>query len=335
MRKIITTTVLCIITALALFVTTARLTDRFNDRQNGAYRQFQGFYAQPEGTVDVLFAGSSRVHTNIDPAALWEDYGISSYCLGLNSQTIDTTYYTLKEAFKYQHPKVVVVEVSQIPENADKIDGFPCVYGMKYGINYIQAVLEKCSLKWAVTSLLKFPLYHSRYEETDKEVYIGDEYLSYPVSKAGGYKGAVEYTHVVPFEKPVYDEYVDDGDLFDEDIERYFDRIVKLCEDNSASLVFTLTPSVFKMREVGAEDYFKRHPELTFINTSEYYDEIGMDTQTDFIDDGHLNVNGSMKVGRFYGKYISENYNVMDHRGDDRYISWDENLTYHYQKLTD
>ncbi|MCR4739203.1 MAG: hypothetical protein K5886_02950 [Lachnospiraceae bacterium] len=332
MKKTSIKIIICIITAAAVFISTARITDRFNDRQAGAYRQFEGFYAQPEGSVDVLFVGSSRVHTNIDPAALWEDYGISSYCLGLNSQTINTTYYALKEAFKYQDPKVVVVEASQIPESFERMSGFPSLYGMRYGMNYINAVLEECDPEWIVAALLKFPLYHTGYRETDKEVYIGDEYLSYPRSRASGYKGAVEYNFCEPFD-PYTDEYVEEGFLFDDETDGYFDRIVKLCEENSAALIFTLTPAVHRIRQIGVYDYMQRHPEVTFLNTSDHYEEIGMDTAADYIDEGHLNVYGSMKVGRFFGRYLHDNYDLADHRGDAKYVSWDENLTFHYRKL--
>lgn len=320
--------------AVMVIVSTAVITYIMADRQEGAYRQFDAFYAQPPGTVDVLFVGSSRVHSNINPVGLWEDYGISSYCLGINSQPIDTTYYVLKEALKYQQPRVVVVEASQIPSDAEKQDDYPSINGMRYGKEYLGAVLEKCDPNTAVSSILKFPLYHSRYDMLGKDVYLEDEYPAYPVTGAAGYKGAIEYLYSVPFESYT-DEYEEKGAEFNETMEGWFDRIVKLCEEKGTKLVFTFTPAVYRFRRSGLDGYFAKHPELTFINTSDHYDEMGIDTQTDFIEEAHMNTFGSMKTGRFYGKYLSENYDLPDHRGDLNYYSWDENTAYHYRKIKD
>ena len=38
----------------------------------------QNFYAQPDGTVDVLLVGNSHSGINIDTATLWTEYGISA-----------------------------------------------------------------------------------------------------------------------------------------------------------------------------------------------------------------------------------------------------------------
>lgn len=309
---------------------TAAVTDKLNDRQVGQYRQFDAFYDQEPGTVDVLFAGSSRIHCNVNPVGLWENYGISSYLLGLNSQSIDTTYYALKEAFKYQHPKVTVVEVSQVDEDTGKKAGLPSVYGMKFGLNYIESILERRDFDSAMADILVYPLYHSRYDLLDKKTYVDDTYPQYPLTHGAGYKGAVEHHHIVSFDNYT-DEYQEEGQLFDAKTDAYFDRIVELCAKNDTQLIFTLTPAVHKINNIGVTDYFLRHPELTFINTSDYYDYMQIDTKEDFIDEGHLNINGSLKVGKFFGEYISNNYDVIDHRQDARYYSWDENTKYHYQ----
>ncbi len=327
---------LCFLLFVILLISSVVIfTAQLSDRQNGSYRQFEAFYAQKPGTVDVLFVGSSRVHTNINPVGLWENYGIPSYCLGLNVQSVDTSYYALKEALIYQSPKVVVVEVSQLPSNDDPKDYLPSINGMRYGPNLIAAFIEKCDFRTAMSGILEFPLYHGRYEMLDKDIYVEDGYPEYPLSGAAGYKGAVEYYHSQAFDPPS-DEYVEQNSaMFDSRMDGYFDRISKLCKDHGSELIYTLTPAAYKIKYSGMDDYFKRHPELTFINTSDYYDEIGMDMSTDFIDEGHLNIYGSKKVGRFYGKYISENYDVSDRRGDEDCYSWDENMAYHYEKIKD
>lgn len=334
MKKNVIRIISVVLLGCMLVTSIATITEKLKDRQVGEYRQFDAFYKQIPGTVDVLFAGSSRVHCNINPVALWENYGISSYLLGLNTQTVDTTYYALKEAFKYQHPIVTVVEVSQIDETPAEKAGLPAVFGMRYGLNYIESILERRDFESAMDDILVYPLYHSRYDMLDKKVYEDDAYPQYPITHGAGYKGAVEHHHIVPFDNYT-DEYHEKGQLFDERTEMYFDRIVELCKENDSELIFTITPAVHKLNNIGVTDYFERHPELTFINTSDYYEYMKLDTQKDFIDEGHMNIYGSEKVGKFFGEYISDNYNVIDHRGDAKYYSWDENVKYHYQVMVD
>ncbi|MGI5850084.1 MAG: hypothetical protein ACOX8Q_08505, partial [Christensenellales bacterium] len=45
---------------------------------------------------------------------------------------------------------------------------------------------------------------------------------------------------------------------------------------------------------------------------------------TDFYDARHTNIKGAIKYTNYFGKYLLDNYHLEDHRGDDRYSSWDE-----------
>ena len=48
---------------------------------------------------------------------------------------------------------------------------------------------------------------------------------------------------------------------------------------------------------------------------------------TDTRDGGnHLNYNGAKKMTKYLGKYLIENYHLMDHRQDNAYNQW--NLDY-------
>ena len=61
------------------------------------------------------------------------------------------------------------------------------------------------------------------------------------------------------------------------------------------------------------EQYAESHG-CTYIDFFNLFDEAGFDSTTDFYDEGHLNLNGSMKLANYLGKFISENYNLKDMR---------------------
>ena len=76
--------------------------------------QMETFWNLPNNTNEVLFLGTSHMMCGISPVEIYEKNGIVSYNLGTASQPIQGTYYLLKEAFKYQSPKVIVLDVSNL-----------------------------------------------------------------------------------------------------------------------------------------------------------------------------------------------------------------------------
>lgn len=68
------------------------------------------FYKLEKNSVDVLLFGSSHAVTAFNPQVLYDNYGITSYNLGCEQQSPLITYYWLREALKYQTPKVVIID---------------------------------------------------------------------------------------------------------------------------------------------------------------------------------------------------------------------------------
>ena len=63
---------------------------------------------------------------------------------------------------------------------------------------------------------------------------------------------------------------------------------------------------------------------IPFLNMNYYLDEIGIDGDTDFGTSRHLSVNGARKATMFLGNYLKENYELVDHRGDEMYAEYAE-----------
>ena len=69
-----------------------------------------GFYAEPEDTIDVIFLGSSHANAAFAPAQMWREQGFTGYVLYSWSQPMWVSYHYAVEAFKRQTPRVVVLE---------------------------------------------------------------------------------------------------------------------------------------------------------------------------------------------------------------------------------
>ena len=62
-----------------------------------------------------------------------------------------------------------------------------------------------------------------------------------------------------------------------------------------------------------------------FLDCNDYYEEIQLDFSTDFYDSAHVNILGAEKYTNFLTKYIKENYNLPDRRGE--YKDWEALLS--------
>ena len=80
------------------------------------------FYNLDKNSVDVLFLGSSHAMCTFNPQIIYDTYGITSYNLASEQQSLVVSYYWLREALKYQTPKVVVLDTYML---------------YKFGANYV------------------------------------------------------------------------------------------------------------------------------------------------------------------------------------------------------
>ena len=79
-------------------------------RQKDSYNRAYDFFEKAD-QIDVLFVGSSHVRNGFFPTELWKQYGITSFNLASNGNTIPISYWTLVNALDYCEPKVVVLDV--------------------------------------------------------------------------------------------------------------------------------------------------------------------------------------------------------------------------------
>ena len=115
-----------------------------------SYRQF---YKMEPNSIDVLFFGSSVCVNAFIPQEIYNDYGIRSYNLGSEQQSIFLSYYWLKEALRSQKPQVVVLDTKFMwdlhPENPiNTTEGLTrkCLDPMHYSDVKKEAVHNLCEL---------------------------------------------------------------------------------------------------------------------------------------------------------------------------------------------
>jgi hypothetical protein len=104
---------------------------------------------------------------------------------------------------------------------------------------------------------------------------------------------------------------------FDETSMYYLDQIRQLCAEKGIELILVRAPIEYGWHEQWDENIEKYAAQygLTYINFNDYADEMGIDMTHDTYDEGlHLNIYGAEKLSVFFGKYLTEKYDLTDYR---------------------
>ena len=278
---------------------------------------------------DVLFTGNSRVVNGIYPMELWEKYGIASYNIAANGNTLPVTYWTLMNALDYSQPRLVVVDMNDIDLH-DKVSGHSSNVHTAFDCfplrpNKIRAIYDLMDLpgvedfdgnqmmdiRWEY--LLTLGKYHSRWSELS----LADVFLEPNKMKGGNF-------YISVFGPEPY-EIIDDAAEESGWGFIYLRKIIEACQERGIDILLINLPYPATLNQqicANTVEYVAQEygiPYLNFVNM----DQIA-DYTVDLFDPGHLNPSGARKATDFLGDYIRAHYPISDRRGDAAYSHWDQ-----------
>lgn len=273
-----------------------------------------GFYAEKRNSLDVIFFGTSQALYGFSPMELYEDTGIKSYVCGTGSQSIVCTYYWLREALKYQKPKVVIVETMGAVDESVLSDG-----AMHCALDYMRFSPDKVKAVMAVdknydfeTSPLEYLVpvlkYHDRWKELTSEDFtyqFGDKDYFLKGHRVGDSIYADTKTDGIKVKHP--ENMVEMQDYQTE----YLQKIIDYCKKEKVKLVLTKTAlPLYSEESHNAIQKIADENDVPFLdyNVRKVWQDAGMDYLTDFADLPHLNINGATKTTRYMGNYLLQNY---------------------------
>lgn len=275
---------------------------------------FLKFYDLEKNSVDVLFLGSSHMVAAMNPVQLYDDYGISGYNLGSEQQNLFVSYYWLKEALKYQNPKVVVLDcyflerVSFQPFNSEESFIRKAFDYMRWSEVKCEAVHELCKVDQEQSELSYYLTnirFHSRWMSLSEGDFASrTEVMNYDGLK--GYKvltdcyGEEDYEPIVEGQDNSMGETVDMMHV-------YLDKIVDLCRQNNIELILIKTP--YKYEDAGmhnAISAYAKENDVPFYDFNEkgLYEVVGYDFAEDNCEASHVNAKGAAKLTDFIGKLL-------------------------------
>lgn len=343
MKQIIKVTCFLIIAVFLFFIISKIFTPKRTSFPFDTDLKLQGFYDEPKNSMDVIFLGSSHLYFGINPNIIWKNNKLSTYNLGMNEQPIWLSYFYLKEALKYQNPKVIVLEVFYL-ENTRKLKDYNDFASdvvnrinldpMKFSFNKINAIKESVPKNEFVDYIFNINKYHDRWKRLHKNDFTSD---SIPYLFKGFTSSLKVYNETRV--RDLNARKGKEGMKLHEKSINYLDKITQLAQEKEIKLVFIKTPlaqAVFRQQFADALFSIKKYADkekIDFINYNEIYDEIGFDFLRHMSDEsGHLNKYGAEIISKHIGNYLKNKY--FKEKKEDPVLNevWNENLKL-YEKL--
>ena len=295
-----------------------------------------GFYKMAPHSVDVLFLGTSAVVNSFCPQQIYNDYGIRSYNLASEQQSIFLSYYWLKEALRFQRPQAVVLDLKFIAtrpgyEPLNTTEGLTriCIDQMKWSPVKVEAVMDiaRTTNEWAAENgkqgqsamsyFLPFMRYHSRWKyglwETDFNPSLTSD------APLKGWNALIYFptgatARFQPYVRGESEERAEVDPLQKE----YLYKIADLCRENKIELILTNLPSNALNYDGVMTDEFDNvcsdmalELDVDYYNLSEesLYQELGIRSVRESVFN-HSNYWGSVRLSKYMGKLLSKVYRI-------------------------
>lgn len=303
-KNVIKVIVFLLILTLLLCVLSYIVIPKNNSEEYGMkYNEICGILGEKENSIDVIIFGDSETIASTMPMKIWENHGFTSYVCGTPGQTLTDSWKIAYEALKKQKPKMIILETDHF-----------------YSSTRITEPIAKI-----VNVLLPITEYHNRWKSLKSEDFFGKiDYTYTNINKGYHYVG-----NVLPCDDSNYMTYTDDITQIPKANKEYVHLLNKYCKYNDIEFVLMSAPSVknWNYAKHNAVQKFAQEENIEFLDLNEKKDVLKIDWSKETGDEGdHVNYWGAIKVSNYLGKWLSDKHIFEDHKSDEYYQQWNDDL---------
>lgn len=300
-------------------------------RTNGYVKdRFAGFYAEEKDSIDVLLCGSSTVATSFSSGYMWGEYGFTSYPISSNTQRPKAIKYLLEEAYKYQSPEVVVIELRMFTYEDEEMKNDEAhirevTDNMKYSLQRLKTVRDMTdgveSFEDKISYYFDIIKYHSNWGMFFKP----EELLKVDYSKADLHKG-FEHPEEILYHDEEDDRYIptEERMAIPGEQEEVLRELLVFLKEKDQEALFVVTPCIYGSEYYAKMNYVKDIVEQEGFSYLNLHDHLDYDCATDYLDGGHSNILGAKKCSELLGETLIREYGLMDKRNQEGFEDWDE-----------
>ncbi len=281
------------------------------------------FYELEKDSVDVLFLGSSHAGSFFNPQVLYDTYGITSYNLSSEVQSVLVSYYWLQEALKYQSPKLVVLDTytlhkyqeggSNINEKLNSSEPITrkAIDYMRWSKVKMDAVhdivkLDPSQSEWSY--YLPNIRYHNRWYTIQE-----NDIKSRSMAAHGGIKG---FLPILKTDRNIEYQPFTEGDSseiepFLDTMGIYLDKICDLCKAKGIELILVNVPAAEPIQRYNATNLYAKSRNIDYydFNESKLYNSLGYDASAHGL--SHANIWGAAKITSYMGQLFVSKYGIL------------------------
>lgn len=313
---------------IVLYCVFSRVTWLYRSNGIEAREDIYGFRNQ--GHVDVVLCAGSNLLRYYQPLEAWNQKGYTSYNYATSGAKADLLKAYIEDSRVSNEATLYVCDIRSFPMVTDTVDDLSLR-------NWSDSLPVFSYARWKGISSFLFNRNREGVDilsyyfdiikyHTNSDVLKSDYQWNYQDLNSiyNIDKGFDPNKGHIPFDRP--ERIYDIGTLTDQQ-EKAIDELLDYCDDNDLNVLFICCPYIIAesdwltLNAVGEKITDRGY---TYVNFNDYYDEIGLDFETDFGDVNHVNYLGAEKYTKYLMNYISDNYELPDHRGDVKYKGWDK-----------
>ena len=316
----------CVIFFVIFFGVFSKITWMLRGNDSEAREDIYGFRNQ--GKVDVVLYGGSNLLRYYQPLEAWKEKGYTSYNYATSAAKADLLKAYIEESRRSNEATLYICDIRSFPMIVETVDDSSLR-------NWSDSLPPLSLARWGGISSFLFsrnldgidiPSFYFdiiKYHMNTEALKNSDQWRYWDLKSVYNIdKGFEPNNNHVPFERPkrVYDV----GKLTEQQ-EGALNDLLDYCDDNNLQILFICCPYIIPeddwliINAVGEEIVSRGY---TFINFNDYYDDIGLDFETDFGDVNHVNFLGAEKYTSYIMNHVLENYDLKDHRGEEEYSQW-------------
>ena len=293
-----------------------------------SYENVHKYLRESRGSLDAVYIGGSDVHAFWQPLFGWNERGIAVWNYSIDSLPVAAVKYLLIEAKKTQPQAVFIISLSTFKKKAatGSMENLHRIIDYQpFSLNKVR-LINRLTEGTEYTGLDKlefyFPIirFHSRWDSLGKWV-LGATDKDY---KASMHTSAFR-TKVTDLSKTF--TYTDKCDPIPEDVESVMNELLDYCDEQRLQVLFIKAPqdalpgAQKRMNSLENLVLSRGYPCLDLLENK---DDVGLQLKTDFYNEHHTNIHGSLKYCHYLADYLVEHYGFVDKRGTKGWESWDK-----------
>lgn len=273
----------------------------------------------PKDSIDLLFIGSSHSYCAFNTKVFDNYLGINSYNLGTHSQSIQGSYYMVKEILKKQTPKIIILEAySLIKEKDDNTVSYMNtrnIYDeMKFSLNKLALANESFPKKDILFLTFNTTTYHEKWKNFKETIpnfnfkTVEPDYKGFLGKNLNNIRGTLNYEL---YEKEYKNKY---NESFPERNIELLEELAQFLKSKNIKLIIVSTPVIPRDSILKGKYCFETNENIKKIIEKYNIDVINFNDgnlkleKIQFLDDVHVSLAGSDLISERTAEILKEKY---------------------------